>query len=76
MQFLVLVSVVLHIYSTHDYFFIYRKDNLDEKRFPYNDIEAFKRVVSLTGPQESLVDFLKPFPEVVYIIRYVSCDMH
>lgn len=50
---------------------INRKDGLDEKRFPYNDREAFRKVVSLIEPQESLVEFLKPFPEVCYIIRYV-----
>ena len=26
--------------------------------------------MSLTGPQDSLVDFLKVFPNICYIIRY------
>ena len=48
----------------------FRKDNLDIKRFPYDDKEAFRKAVSLTGPQDSLVDFLKVFPNICYIIRY------
>ncbi|XP_003385387.1 PREDICTED: uncharacterized protein LOC100634558 [Amphimedon queenslandica] len=45
-----------------------RKDDLDAERFPYHDTEAFRKVVSLTEPQESLVEFLKPFPNVCYIL--------
>lgn len=47
-----------------------RKDDLDIERFPYDDKEAFRKAVSLTGPQDSLVDFLKVFPNICYIIRY------
>ena len=50
------------------YLRINRKDGLDEKRFPYNDVERFRAVVSLVGPQKSLVDFLKPFKEVCFIL--------
>jgi adenosine deaminase len=45
-----------------------RKDNLDIKRFPYDNPDEFRKRVTLEGPQQSLVDFLKPFTEVNFIL--------
>lgn len=45
-----------------------RNDGLDVTHFHHDNIEEFKKVVSLIEPQESLVDFLRPFPDVCYIL--------
>ena len=70
------ISVTLSLSLSLSLFFSGRRDDLDKKRFPYDDKEKFSEVVSLTKPQCSLVDFLKPFDNVCYILRWVDVTFH
>ena len=39
--------------------------------FPHDNLEEFRPVVSLTSKQPSLVDFLKVFPAISQIMRFI-----
>ena len=42
-----------------------------ERQLPFDDIEKLQNTVSLSGPQPSLGDYLKPLGIAVDIVGYV-----